>query len=103
VTVTDQVNAASRSMVQSLVDKESVNYIEAGSLYGIVTMGRYQLCSLYSIIMPKTHSSKSLLKKVWTAPNLPNKDTPYTFNLTECQLTLFLRFPSSPHILEIND
>ncbi|MDR3562132.1 MAG: DUF3231 family protein [Negativicutes bacterium] len=46
MTIIDQVNASSRALVQKLVDKEPVNYIEAGLLYGITTTGRYHVAVL---------------------------------------------------------
>lgn len=46
MSVIEQVSVAGRAVVQSLVDKEPVNYIEAGSLYGIITIGRYHVALL---------------------------------------------------------
>lgn len=46
MTILDKVSATSRSFVQNFIDKEPVNYIEAGLLYGIVTVGRYNVAML---------------------------------------------------------
>lgn len=46
MTLLDQVSAVSRSIVQEMVDEESVNYIEAALLYGMVTTARYHVAVL---------------------------------------------------------
>lgn len=46
MTILDKVSAKTNSLAQKFVDKESVNYIEAGLLYGIVATGRYHVAIL---------------------------------------------------------
>ncbi len=61
MTILDNVSAGTRSMVQTIVDKESVNYIEAGMLYGIVLQGRYNV-SFLSILY--NHAQSPQLKQL---------------------------------------
>lgn len=61
MSVIEQVSVAGRSMVQSLIDKEPVNYIEAGSLYGITTIGRYHV-SLLAVL--HNHAQDPKLKEL---------------------------------------
>jgi len=46
MTIIDQVKAGARNIIQSAVDKEPVNYIEAGALYSIVIQGRFHVAML---------------------------------------------------------
>lgn len=46
MTVLDQVRSGGRAIIESLLDKEPVNYIEAGALYGMVATGRYHVAVL---------------------------------------------------------
>jgi len=46
MTILDKVSAVSRSMVQNIVDKEPVNYIEAGVLYAMAAGGRHHVAVL---------------------------------------------------------
>jgi spore coat protein CotF len=46
MTIIDQVRAVGRGITQPLVDKEPVNYIEAGALFTIIATCRYHLAML---------------------------------------------------------
>lgn len=46
MTVMDKVNAETRNLVNSVFDKEPLNYLEAASLYGTIAQGRHNLASL---------------------------------------------------------
>ncbi len=51
LTIIDQIQAYTRSIIQSVVDKEPLNYLEAAGLYAIVLQSRHSiamLCSLYN-------------------------------------------------------
>lgn len=55
--ILEKVSAQARSMVQPLIDKEAVNYVESGVLYGIVMQGRYHV-SFLSILHNHARDSK---------------------------------------------
>jgi len=42
----DKVQSATRATIQGIVDREPVNYLEGGVIYGIISQGRHNLCSL---------------------------------------------------------
>lgn len=42
----DRVNAQTRNIVNMFFDKETINYLEAASLYGIVAQGRHNIAML---------------------------------------------------------
>lgn len=46
MTILDQVKAYTRSIVQSLVDKEPVNYMEAASLFSLILQARHNISVL---------------------------------------------------------
>lgn len=46
MTMMDKINGATRMATQMIFDKESVSYLEAGALYGIVAQGRFNLAVL---------------------------------------------------------
>ncbi|MBP2650158.1 MAG: hypothetical protein H6Q74_983 [Firmicutes bacterium] len=62
MTMIDKVNGVVHTAIQSIVDKEPINYIEAGSLYGIVTQGRHNVAVL-SVLhnQAKDHELKTLI------------------------------------------
>lgn len=41
MTILEKIESNTRAVVQSIFDKEPVNYIEGGSLYGIIAQGRH--------------------------------------------------------------
>ena len=49
MTITDQINIFTRTVVQSVVDKEPLSYIEAGSLFGIIIQSRHNISMLSSL------------------------------------------------------
>ncbi|MDR3565944.1 MAG: DUF3231 family protein [Negativicutes bacterium] len=61
MTMIDQIKAGTRNIVQSLVDNEPINAIEAGALYSIVIQGRYHV-SLLSIL--HNHAQDPALKQL---------------------------------------
>jgi len=46
MTIMDKVEAAARTSVQAILDKEPISYLEASSLYSIIASGRHNLCVL---------------------------------------------------------
>ncbi|HMM20664.1 MAG TPA: DUF3231 family protein [Selenomonadales bacterium] len=64
MTVIDRMNAAAHTAVQAVTDKETVNYIEAGALYGIILQGRHNVSTL-SVLFNQTQDPelKKLIKK----------------------------------------
>lgn len=48
MTIIDQVKIFTRTMVQSVVDKEPLNYLEAASLFGIILQARHNISILSS-------------------------------------------------------
>ncbi|EAX46840.1 conserved hypothetical protein [Thermosinus carboxydivorans Nor1] len=46
MTLMDKVNSVTRATTQVMFDKEPANYLEAGSMYGIIAQGRYNLAVL---------------------------------------------------------
>ncbi len=46
MSIMDKVEQGARAVVQGIVDREPANYLEAGSLYGIISQGRYNLSTL---------------------------------------------------------
>lgn len=46
MTILDQVNSQARAMFNMVFDKEPLNYLEAGGLYGIIAQGRYNVAAL---------------------------------------------------------
>lgn len=49
MTMMDKINATTRMATQMVFDKEPVNYLEAGSLYGIVAQGRFNMAVLQAL------------------------------------------------------
>lgn len=49
MTMMDKINGATRMATQMIFDKESVSYLEAGALYGIVSQGRFNLSVLEAL------------------------------------------------------
>ncbi|WP_371373450.1 DUF3231 family protein [Sporomusa aerivorans] len=48
MTIIDQVKAYTRTILQSIFDKEPVNYMEASSLYGLILQARHNISLLSS-------------------------------------------------------
>lgn len=48
MTIVDQVKAWTRSIVQSVVDKEPISYLEAAGLYGLILQARHNISVLSS-------------------------------------------------------
>lgn len=46
MTIMDKVESAARATVQGIIDREPVNYLEGGGIYGIISQGRHNLCTL---------------------------------------------------------
>lgn len=61
MTIMDKINSRVNGVVQSVIDKESLNYLEAGGLYGIIAQGRHLLATL-SILY--NHAQDRELKKL---------------------------------------
>lgn len=61
MTIVDQLSAGARNIVQSVIDREPINYMEAGAMYGIVIQGRYHV-SLMSILY--NHAQDPELKRL---------------------------------------
>lgn len=57
MTIADKVSAAGRAALQSLTDREPVNYIEAGGLYGIIAQGRHNI-ALLSVLYNQARDSE---------------------------------------------
>lgn len=57
MTMADKVSAAGRAVIQRLTDREPVNYIEAGGLYGIVAQGRHNI-ALLSVLYNQARDSE---------------------------------------------
>ena len=64
MTILDQIHARSRAIVQSIIDKEPVNYFEAGALYSIVAYGRHN-ASVLSVLYnhAQDYELKALIKE----------------------------------------
>ena len=61
MTILDQINAKSRSIVQGFVDQEPLNYIEAGLMHQFIITGRYHV-SLLSVL--HNHAKDPELKQL---------------------------------------
>lgn len=61
MTIMDKVNGAARMATQMIFDKESVNYLEAGALYGIVAQGRFNMAVLEAMY---NHAHDGELRKL---------------------------------------
>lgn len=61
MTIMDKINSVTRAAAQVLLDKEAVNYLEAGSMYGIIAQGRYNMAVL-SVLY--NHAQDSELKEL---------------------------------------
>lgn len=62
MTIVDQVKAYTRSIVQAIVDKEPISYLEAAGLFGIILQGRHNISVLSSLYNQAQHSGlKALL------------------------------------------
>ena len=48
MTIVDQVKALTRTIVQAIVDKEPISYMEAAGLYGIILQARHNISVLSS-------------------------------------------------------
>jgi len=46
MTVMDKINSQTRTIMNAILDKEPLNYIEAAGLYGIVAQGRFNVALL---------------------------------------------------------
>lgn len=46
MTIMDKVNSEARAMFNMVFDKEPLNYLEAGGLYGMISQGRYNVAAL---------------------------------------------------------
>lgn len=46
MTIMDKVQSTTRAAVQGMIDREPVNYLEGGGIYGIIAQGRHNLCTL---------------------------------------------------------
>ncbi|MGE4272944.1 MAG: DUF3231 family protein [Desulfitobacterium sp.] len=60
MTVMDKVQSAARATVQGMIDREPVNYLEGGAIYGIISQGRHNLSSLEIMY---NHAQDSELKE----------------------------------------
>lgn len=49
MTIMDKITGATRMATQMMFDKESISYLEAGALYGIVAQGRFNLAVLETL------------------------------------------------------
>ncbi len=49
MTMMDKITGATRMATQMMFDKESISYLEAGALYGIVAQGRFNLAVLETL------------------------------------------------------
>lgn len=49
LTIVDRVKAYTRSVVQSIVDKEPLNYLEAAGLFGVILQARHNIFMLSSL------------------------------------------------------
>ena len=49
MTMMDKINGAARATAQLMIDKESISYLEAGALYGIVAQGRFNQAVLQAM------------------------------------------------------
>lgn len=64
MTIMDKVNTATRMATQMIFDKENANYLEAGSLYGIIAQGRFNEAVLQSMYNQAQDSDlRSLIKQ----------------------------------------
>lgn len=61
MTIMDKVQSTARATIQGIIDREPVNYLEAGSLYGIISQGRYNLSALGIMY---NHTQDSELKEL---------------------------------------
>lgn len=61
MTMMDKVNSLTRAATQLMFDKENVNYLEAGSMYGIISQGRYNMAVLTVLY---NHAKDPDLKKL---------------------------------------
>lgn len=61
MTMMDKVNSLTRAATQMVFDKENVNYLEAGSMYGIISQGRYNMAVLTVLY---NHAKDPELKKL---------------------------------------
>ena len=63
MSILDQVKAYTRSIVQSVIDKEQVNYTEASSLYSLILQARHNISVLSSFYNQAEDSElKQLIK-----------------------------------------
>lgn len=64
MTVMDKINSQTRTIMNSIFDKEPLNYIEAAGLYGIIAQGRFNISLLQVMYNHTTDPElKSLVKE----------------------------------------
>ena len=61
MSVLEKVNSQTRAVLQMMFDKEPLNYIEAASLYGVVSQGRLNMSLLEALY---NHARDSQLRKL---------------------------------------
>jgi len=64
MTILEKTSSIAHTAVQSVFDKEKINYIEAGALYGIVLQGRHNVAVLSTLYNhAKDPELKTLIKE----------------------------------------
>ncbi|GMA99322.1 hypothetical protein [Pelosinus sp. IPA-1] len=74
--ITDQVKVYTRTLVQSVIDKEPVNYMEAAGLFGIILQARHNISMLSSLYnQAQDPELKELIKKAIYEETIPAIET----------------------------
>ncbi|MBC8014229.1 MAG: hypothetical protein H7X79_00600 [Sporomusaceae bacterium] len=76
MTIIDQVKILTRTLVQSVVDKEPVSYMEAASLYGIILQARHNI-SMLSLLYNQAQDPelRELIKAAIYEQTIPSIET----------------------------
>ena len=74
--ITDQVKVYTRTLVQSVIDKEPVNYMEAAGLFGIILQARHNISMLSSLYnQAQDPELKELIKEAIYEETIPAIET----------------------------